>query len=121
MTGTRPTRMELGTQGEELALEHLQRAGMELLDRNWRCRAGEIDLVMRDGGQVVVCEVKTRTSTRFGDPVEAVTPTKHARLRRLAGLWVAEHASPGGGLRLDVVGLLFHPDGTHSVDHRRGV
>ncbi len=121
MTRTRPSRTELGTLGEHVAERFLVRAGMSVLDRNWRCREGEIDLVLRDGSQIVVCEVKTRTSTHFGDPVEAVTPTKVARLRRLAGRWVQAHAPVAGALRLDVVGLLAHPDGSFTVDHRRAV
>ena len=94
---------------------------MVLLDRNWRCREGEIDLVLADGDEIVVCEVKTRRSTRFGTPVEAITRAKKARLRRLAGCWLAEHRGPCSGVRIDVVGLLRHPDGTYEVDHRPGV
>lgn len=121
MTEEAPARAVLGAVGETVAERYLTRRGMVLLDRNWRCREGEIDLVLRDGDEVVVCEVKTRRSTTFGDPVEAITAAKVARLRRLAGCWLADHPVTGGGVRLDVVGLLRHPDGTYRVDHRRGV
>ena len=79
----------LGAYGETLAARHLVGQGMVLLDRNWRCDAGEIDLVLRDGDVLVVCEVKTRSSLRYGTPHEAVTDIKVARLRRLATRWVA--------------------------------
>ncbi len=74
----------LGAYGETLAARHLVEQGMVLLERNWRCEAGEIDLVLRDGDVLVVCEVKTRSSLRYGTPHEAVTDIKVARLRRLA-------------------------------------
>ena len=78
-------RQRLGTYGEHLAAQHLVRAGMVVLDRNWRGVGGELDLVLRDGRTLVICEVKTRSSTAFGSPLEGVTATKAARLRRLAG------------------------------------
>ena len=122
MTEEAPARVVLGAAGEDVAERFLTRRGMVLLDRNWRCREGEIDIVMRDGDVVVVCEVKTRRSTSFGVPVEAVTRAKLARLRRLAGCWLREHPAVGArGVRLDVVGLLRGPDGTFAVDHRPGV
>lgn len=121
MTEEAPARTVLGATGEDVAERYLTRRGMVLLDRNWRCREGEIDLVLRDGDEVVVCEVKTRRTTTFGDPVEAITREKLARLRRLAGCWLAAHPMRTGGVRLDVVGLLRHPDGTFRVDHRPGV
>lgn len=70
----------LGERGETIAARHLTRLGLVVVDRNWRCDAGEIDLVLRDGAVLVICEVKTRTSTDYGDPLEAVTPVKVARL-----------------------------------------
>lgn len=115
------TRRELGEEGERLAERYLTARGLRLIERNWRCREGEVDLVLDDAGTVVVCEVKTRTSRAFGDPVEAISRAKLARLRRLAARWLAEH--PGGrrGVRIDVVGLLAHGDGTWSVTHLEGV
>ncbi len=121
MTEEAAARTTVGREGEDIAQQYLTARGMVLLDRNWRCREGEIDLVLRDGETVVVCEVKTRRTRTFGSPVEAVHRTKLARLRRLAGWWMAVHGVRGAGVRLDVVGLLLHPDGSYEVDHRPGV
>jgi putative endonuclease len=80
-------------------------AGYEVLDRNWRCRDGELDLVVTRGDTLVFCEVKTRASTRFGAPFEAVTPTKQRRLRTLALRWLAAHGTHHGTLRFDVASV----------------
>ncbi len=114
-------RRALGRYGEAYAARHLVAQGMTLLDRNWRCRAGEIDLVLRDGRVLVVCEVKTRSSAAFGSPVEAVTDRKAGRLRRLAALWLAEHAVRPDEVRIDLVGVLAPPGATPQVEHLRGV
>ena len=121
MTSTAAQRNALGAYGETLAARHLTRQGMVLLDRNWRCRAGEIDLVLRDGDVLVVCEVKTRTSTDFGDPLEAVTDVKVARLRRLAAAWVRERRIHPHDIRIDVVGVLKSRQGPARVEHVVGV
>ncbi|NYF97181.1 YraN family protein [Janibacter cremeus] len=121
MTEQASARAALGVAGEDMAQQYLTDRGMVLLDRNWRCREGEIDLVLRDGDTVVVCEVKTRRTRAFGDPIQAITRAKLARLRRLAGCWLADHCMSAPCVRLDIVALLQHPDGTYSVDHRAGV
>ena len=123
MTTTTPAerRRALGAYGEEYAARHLVERGMVLLDRNWRCEAGEIDLVLRDGSVLVVCEVKTRSSTAFGSPLEGVTARKAARLRRLAALWLAEHAVHPHEVRIDLVGVLKCGADSPQVDHVRGV
>src|SRR2546430_14272247 len=79
----------VGSYGERMAVRHLVAEGLVLLDRNWRCSAGEIDIVAREGDVLVFCEVKTRRTTRFGTPAEAVVATKVRRLRRLAAQWLA--------------------------------
>ena len=114
-------RLALGAYGEGLAARHLTGQGMVLLDRNWRCELGEIDLVLRDGPALVVCEVKTRSSTAYGSPLEAVTGKKAARLRRLAARWLAEHAVRPEEVRLDLVGVLVPPRGAPVVEHVPGV
>ena len=114
-------RQALGRFGETYAARHLVAGGMVLLDRNWRCEAGEIDLVLRDGPVLVVCEVKTRSSTAFGSPVEAVTEQKAERLRRLADRWLEEHGVRPREVRLDVVGVLVPRSGGPQVEHVRGV
>jgi putative endonuclease len=83
--------------------------GYEVVDRNWRSRGGELDLVVRRGSTLAFCEVKTRASNRFGEPFEAVTPAKQARLRRLAAEWLRRRG-PGLGprpasLRFDVASI----------------
>jgi len=94
---------------------------MVLLDRNWRCDLGEIDLVLRDGRVLVVCEVKTRTSTAFGHPLEAVTEAKADRLRDLSVRWVAEHVVRPDAVRIDLVGVLMQPRGRPVLEHFRGI
>jgi putative endonuclease len=111
----------LGAFGEAYAARHLVDRGMVLLDRNWRCELGEIDLVLRDGDTVVFCEVKTRTSARYGSPLESVTEQKAARLRRLAARWLAAHQVRPRHVRLDLVGVLVPTGGSPSVEHAAGV
>lgn len=121
MTTTARQRSALGAYGEALAARHLAGNGMVLLDRNWRCDLGEIDLVLRDGRVLVVCEVKTRSSLAFGSPIEGVTEQKAARLRRLAARWLADHAVRPDEVRIDLVGVLVPAHGSASVDHVPGV
>ena len=110
----------MGRFGEELAARHLEAAGLEILDRNWRCGEGEIDIVAADGPTLVVCEVKTRSGTAFGDPAEAVVGTKAARLRRLALRWLAAQGVGWRDLRFDVVTVVRRRDGDPVVRHLRG-
>ena len=114
-------RRALGRFGETYAARHLVRQGLVLLDRNWRCDAGEIDLVLREGRVLVVCEVKTRSSTAFGSPVEAVSEQKAERLRRLADRWLEERGVRPPEVRLDLVGVLVPRTGRPQVEHVRGV
>ncbi len=114
-------RREVGRYGEDAAARHLVEQGMVVLDRNWRCEAGEIDLVLREGRVLVVCEVKTRSSTAFGGPVEAVSETKAARLRRLAARWLEDHRVHPEEVRLDLVGVLLQRRGAPVVEHVRGI
>jgi putative endonuclease len=80
--------------------------GYVVVDRNWRCARGEIDLVARRGRTLVFCEVKTRSSDAFGSPAAAVTPAKQRRLRRLALQWLGDHPGTHGDLRFDVVAVV---------------
>lgn len=113
------SRTALGARGEQLAVDHLVAAGLTVLDRNWRCARGELDVVAREGDALVFCEVKTRSGTRYGSPLEAVTPVKQARVRQLAGRWLDEHDERAAVLRFDVVGVLLVA-GRATVDHLRG-
>ncbi|MDO0925513.1 YraN family protein [Streptomyces sp. TG1A-8] len=116
-------RSELGRYGEDLAARRLARAGLTILQRNWRCgRSGEIDIVARDGSTLVVCEVKTRRDGGFQHPMAAVTPEKARRLLDLAERWVQAHGgAPPGGVRIDLVGVLVPRRGAPRVEHARGV
>ena len=121
MTTTARQRSALGAYGETLAARHLTEQGMVLLDKNWRCDLGEVDLVLRDGRVLVVCEVKTRSSLAYGTPIEGVTEQKAARLRRLAARWLADHDVRPAEVRIDIVGVLVPASGDIEVDHVRGV
>ena len=114
------TRRAVGRYGEDVAARFLAAAGLVVLERNWRCELGELDIVARDGDELVVCEVKTRRGTGFGTPLEAVTPSKAARLRRLAARWLAEHPVRPSAVRVDVVGVLRPRAGAARVEHVRG-
>jgi len=111
----------LGRYGEAVAVRHLVDAGMEILVRNWRCPAGEIDIVALDGQTLVICEVKTRSAGAFGDPIEAVTRAKAARLRRLAAMWLDSTGVRVRDVRVDVVGVCRARAGAAEVEHVRGV
>jgi putative endonuclease len=114
-----PTTTELGSHGERIAAAYLTDAGLHLLDRNWRCRDGELDIVAREGDALVFCEVKTRRGIGYGHPVEAVTVTKQRRLRTLAQRWLAAHDQHAPELRFDVVGVLVRPSRPALVTHLR--
>jgi putative endonuclease len=99
-------RRALGVAGEDLAAAWYAERGYEVVARNWRCRDGELDLIVADGGSLVFCEVKTRSSLAFGSPLEAVTHAKRQRIRRLAARWLDEHPRRAPSLRFDVVAVL---------------
>jgi putative endonuclease len=111
----------LGQRGEQLAAEYLQQAGYRILARNWRCREGEIDIVAADHRVLVACEVKTRSGTRYGTPLEAVTRKKRSRLRRLAVQWVVANGVLFDEVRVDVVEVLKDSRGGFTIEHVRGV
>ena len=111
----------LGRFGEDVAAEHLRLQGLQILARNWRCPTGELDIVARDGSSLVICEVKTRRSTAFGSPAEAVGPRKLRRLRELALHWLDDQQIHVPDIRFDVVAVLVPPAGRPVVEHLRGV
>lgn len=130
----------IGRYGEAVAVQVIHDAGFRLIETNWRCREGEIDIIAADGRTLVVCEVKTRSSVAFGDPSEAVSRVKASRLRMLATRWLADHASshesssgnPDSGnpssrnpdhwdaIRFDVISVLRPRQGPARVRHVRG-
>jgi putative endonuclease len=111
----------VGRYGEQLAVDRLVADGLTVIERNWRCADGEIDIVAREGDTLAFVEVKTRSSIAFGDPAEAVGRVKAARLRRLAVRWLVEHPDPHWPqVRFDVVAVVRRgPDGP-TVRHLRG-
>ncbi|HVV76177.1 MAG TPA: YraN family protein [Mycobacteriales bacterium] len=111
---------QLGRAGEDLAARHLVGAGFHIVTRNWRCDAGEIDIVARDGTDVVIVEVKTRSSTDYGLPAEAVSWQKAAKLRELAVRWLREHPTPQS-VRFDVISIVMPRNGRTQLQHYRGV
>ena len=115
----------VGRYGEDVAARHLVGQGLRIIERNWRCRSGELDIVATEGPVLVFCEVKTRSSVDFGDPAEAVSRTKAERLRGLALQWLAEHRAADSTryfpeLRFDVVSVLRQRQGAATVRHVRG-
>jgi len=121
VVSTQQQRSAVGRYGEDVAVRHLERAGMQIVERNWRCDLGEIDVVARDDGALVICEVKARRGLDYGTPLEAVTVRKLTRLRRLAARWVAESAEHPASVRIDVVSVLMRRRGAAVVEHLRGV
>ncbi len=117
------TRAEIGALGEQLAVDHLTSRGLTVLERNWRCRFGELDVIAFDpiGRIVVFVEVKARTTDRFGGVAYAVTPDKLRRLRRLVGLWLAAHPGHYAGTRLDVIGVRFGRTREPELSHLEAV
>jgi putative endonuclease len=102
-------RRAVGRAGEVAVARWYVEQGYALLDRNWRVRDGEIDVIVRRRDTIAFCEVKTRRSTAFGAPAEAVTPRKQQRLRSLARQWLLASEAPVADLRFDVAAVT--PDG----------
>ncbi|BAX91824.1 YraN family protein [Mycobacterium shigaense] len=119
----RPSRIQLGAMGEGLAVDHLTGMGLRILQRNWRCRHGELDVIACDDarGMVVFVEVKTRTGDGFGGLPYAVTERKFRRLRRLAGLWLAAQDRRWAAVRLDVIGVRLRPARDPEITHLQGI
>lgn len=115
----------LGVRGEDLAVAELEREGLTILARNWRCRVGEIDIVARENvrgrSTVVFCEVKCRSGLGFGDPLEAITYAKVRKLRQLAAEWLAESEVQPDTIRVDAIGVLMLRGAPPIVRHERGI
>jgi putative endonuclease len=111
---------ELGRRGEDLAADYLARTGLVVLSRNWRCREGEVDLIATDGQRLVVCEVKTRSGTGYGEPSEGVTPAKAARIRRVTAAWLRVYRVGWCEIRFDVLAVLCPQQGPVTVEHLQG-
>jgi putative endonuclease len=114
-------RRRVGDRGEALALGYLVKKGYMPIERNYRTRRGEIDLILNDGNTLVFVEVKLRRGTGFGDPLEAVTLRKQARIRRITEQYLAERgqdfAERFDAMRFDVVGILLTSSGSPEISH----
>lgn len=110
-------RQALGRYGERRAAQHLVSAGLRVVARNWRCARGEIDIIAWDGEDLVFCEVKTRRSTTFGSPAEAVVAGKARRLRTLAAQWLADTSTRARGVRFDVIEVYLPRSGPPRINH----
>jgi putative endonuclease len=109
-------RPALGRSGEDIAVDLYEARGYEVLERNFRCKEGELDVIAAKGRTVVFCEVKTRRTDRWGEPSEAVDHRKQARLRRLAAAWLRERRPGSVDIRFDVVSVIV-ADGRARVTH----
>ena len=103
--------MALGARGEDVAVEFLVDAGLEIIERNWRCRYGELDVVATSGDRIVFVEVKTRSGVGYGSPAESVTFAKQRRIRVLAMHWLTDSGRSWSRVRFDVVAVLIGRDG----------
>ncbi|WP_336991381.1 YraN family protein [Leucobacter sp. VD1] len=111
----------LGAHGEAIAAAFLEERGFVILDRNWRNRYGELDLIAQEGRALVAVEVKTRSGDGFGSPLSAITARKASRLRRLLLDWARAHDSRAPEMRIDAVGITLCGDSTPRIDHLRGI
>lgn len=110
----------IGKYGEDRASEFLERLGYEIIERNWRCNSGEIDIVARDNRCLVFAEVKTRSRVGFGHPFEAITSAKMKKMRQLAGEWCRAHEIARAQVRLDAISVLLTSGKVH-IEHLKQV
>ncbi|MEO0027355.1 MAG: hypothetical protein RL716_686 [Actinomycetota bacterium] len=110
----------LGKYGEDRAADYLHDRGYQIVERNWRCSVGEIDLVAQDANRLVFVEVKTRSGSGYGHPFEAINPQKVSRMRRLVAQWCATHEISGVTVRLDAIAVLVS-HGRVSIEHLKQV
>ena len=108
-----------GAFGEEVVSKYLIANDAEIIERNWRIRDGEIDIVaLQPSGILAFVEVKTRSSVAFGHPFEAINREKAHRMQRLALGWLATHGCLGSDYQIDVASVLIELDGTYSIEYR---
>lgn len=120
--GEKRNKQKTGAFGEQITANYLTERGDEILDRNWRVREGEIDIVsLSSDGIFHFIEVKTRSSLAFGHPFEAINRDKAQRMQRLALAWLATHGCLGCDYAIDVVGILIATDGKHSLEYRGAI
>ncbi len=108
-----------GQSGEDAAVAYLEKRGFLIVERNWRCKAGEVDVVARDGETVVFVEVRTKSGGDYGSGIESVTPRKLQRVSRLGEYYLEIHNLKNVPARVDVIGIEPLPDGTFRIEHVR--
>ena len=118
-TEAKDIRKRTGDQGEEIAANFLIARGFRVLERNFRCKGGEVDIIVRDPGDksLVFIEVKARRSLAYGVPQLAVTPFKQRQISKAALTWLSQNRMHDQNARFDVIAILLHTDGLHAVDH----
>jgi len=109
----------VGDRGEELAASFLEKHGLQVVERNFRCKGGEVDIVAREGNTTVFVEVKTRRTLAYGVPQLALTPFKQRQVSKAALTWLLKHRSPDAPARFDVVAILLESEFTYSIEHIR--
>lgn len=116
------TNNQTGAFGEEAVVQFLSSKNTEIVERNWRIREGEIDIIaLGSGGVFSFIEVKTRRDASFGHPLEAINPDKAYRMQRLALAWLVTHGCFGCDYQIDAAAVLLSPDGTYSIDYRENI
>ena len=113
--------LDLGASGEAIVSSYLESVGVKVIARNWRIKEGEIDLIARDDGTLIFVEVKSRSSEKFGHPLEAIGREKALRLQRLALAWIATHDLWGADYRIDCAAVDFSDRLNPVIDYRPGV
>ena len=121
LRGRRGGRSAFGAWGEDLAATHVESLGWTIIARNWVCDVGEIDLIARDGQTVVFIEVKARSGTGFGDPLESITTAKARKLHELALTWLVSQDEGAHSVRIDAIGVMVRPGTKPSITHVRGI
>ena len=121
LRGRHGGRPAFGAWGEDLAAEYVESLGWTIIARNWACDVGEIDLVAREGQTVVFIEVKARSGTGFGDPLESITTAKVRKLHELALAWLVNQDDGVHSVRIDAIGVMVRPGTKPSITHVRGI
>jgi putative endonuclease len=113
------TNKGIGELGEEIAANFMIARGYRILERNYRCKGGEVDIIARDPGDksLVFIEVKTRRGLTYGVPQLAVTPFKQRQISKAALTWLGKNKLHDSNARFDVIAILLHSDGNHAIEH----
>lgn len=107
----------VGNRGEELAAAFLERNGFKIIERNFRCKGGEVDIVAKEGKTLVFVEVKSRKTLAYGVPQLAVTPFKQRQISKAALTWLARNHKHDSPARFDVIAILLSSDYQHQLEH----